>query len=164
MLLRRLAGFYMPGGDLSSFEARYSFFLSRLRGPYFGYFPFSFSLLLARKCIFEGIFSRMPNFLFFSTALLLLVFLFRYPLQKATTWGDMCGSRRQRMVQQLLSSRANSSVKKYVLHYKGFLKYWRSKGIIVTLPCDSLLISEYLSYLQDAKNSYAVLSLAFFLL
>ena len=46
MLLRRLAGFYMPGGDLSSFEARYSFFfLSRLRGPYFGYFPFSFSLL-----------------------------------------------------------------------------------------------------------------------
>ena len=26
MLLRRLAGFYMPGGDLSSFEARYSFF------------------------------------------------------------------------------------------------------------------------------------------
>ena len=73
----------------------------------------------------------------------------------------MCGSRRQRMVQQLLSSRANSSVKKYVLHYKGFLKYWRSKGNIVTLPCDSLLISEYLSYLQDAKNSYAVLSLAF---
>ena len=91
------------------------FFLSRLRGPYFGYFPFTFSLLLARKCIFEGIFSRMPNFLFFSTALLLLVFLFRYPLQdlqKVTTWGDMCGSRRQRMVQQLLSSRANSSVKK----------------------------------------------------
>ena len=55
-------------------------------------------------------------------------------------------------------------LKKYVLHYKGLLKYWRSKGIIVTLPCDSLLISEYLSYLQDAKNSYAVLSLAFFLL
>ena len=139
-------------------------FLSRLRGPYFGYFLFSFSLLFARKCIFDGIFSRMPNFLFFSTALLLLVFLFRYPLQdlqKATTWGDMCGSRRQRMVQQLLSSRANSSVKKYLLHYKGFLKYWRSKGVIVTLPCDSLLISEYLSYLQDAKNSYAVLSLAF---
>ena len=139
-------------------------FLSRLRGPYFGYFLFSFSLLFARKCIFDGIFSRMPIFLFFSTALLLLVFLFRYhwqDLQKATTWGEMCGSRRQRMVQQLLSSRANSSVKKYVLHYKGFLKYWRSKGIIVTLPCDSLLISEYLSYLQDAKNSYAVLSLAF---
>ena len=66
------------------------------------------------------------------------------------------------MVQQLLSSRANSSVKKYVLHYKGFLKYWRSKGIIVTLPCDSLLISKYLLYLQDAKNSYAVLSLAIF--
>ena len=139
-------------------------FLSRLRGPYFGYFLFSFSLLFARKCIFDGIFSRMPNFLFFSTALLLLVFLFRYPLQdlqKATTWGDMCGSRRQRMEQQLLSSRANSSVKKYVLHYEGFLKYWRSKGIIVTLPCDRLLISEYLSYLQDAKNPYAVLSLAF---
>ena len=67
MLLRRLAGFYMPGGDLSSFEARYSFFFCLwLRGPYLGYFPFSFSLLLARKCIFEGIFSRMPNFLFFS--------------------------------------------------------------------------------------------------
>ena len=42
MLLRRLAGVYMPGGDLSSFEARYSFFLSRPRGPYFGYFPFFF--------------------------------------------------------------------------------------------------------------------------
>ena len=111
-------------------------FLSRLRGPYFGYFPFSFSLLFARNCIFEGIFSRIPNFLFFSTALPLLVFLFRYPLQdlqKATTWGDMCGSRRQRMVRQLLSSRANSSVKKYVLHYKGFLKYWRSKGVILLL-------------------------------
>ena len=65
------------------------------------------------------------------------------------------------MVQQLLSSRANSSVKKYVLHYKGFLKYWRSKGVIVTLPCDSLLISEYLLYLQDAKNSYTVLSSSF---
>ena len=140
-------------------------FLFRLRGPYFGYFLFSFSLLFARKCIFEGIFSRMPNFLIFLNSFTVIGFFrFRYPsqdLQKATTWGDMCGSRRQRMVQQLLSSRANSSVKKYVLHYKGFLKYWRSKGIIVTLPCDSLLISEYLSYLQDAKNSYAVLSLAF---
>jgi len=39
-------------------------------------FLFSFSLLFARKCIFEGIFSRMPIFLFFSTALLLLVFFF----------------------------------------------------------------------------------------
>ena len=167
MLLRRLAGFYMPGGDLSSFEARYSFFCFGCVVHILDIFFFSFSLLFSRKCIFEGIFSRMPNFLFFSTALLLLVFLFRYPLldlQKATTWGDMCGSRRQRMVQQLLSSRANSSVKKYVLRYKGFLKYRRSKGIIVTLPCDSLLISEYLSYLQDAKNSYAVLSLAFFAL
>ena len=134
MLLRRLTGFYMPGGDLSSFEARYSFFLSRVRSPYFGYFLFSFSLLFARKCIFEGIFSRMPNFLFFSTALPLLVFPFRYPLQdlqKATTWGDMCGSRRQRMVQQLLSSRANSSVKKYVLHYKGFLSIGGLRALLL---------------------------------
>ena len=76
MLLRRLAGFYMPGGDLSSFEARYSFFLSRLRGPYFGYFPFSFSLLLARKCIFEGIFSRMPIFFYFSQQLYCYWFFF----------------------------------------------------------------------------------------
>ena len=42
MLLRWLTGFYMPGGDFSSFEARYSF-LPRLRGPYFGYFLFAFS-------------------------------------------------------------------------------------------------------------------------
>ena len=144
MLLRRLAGFYMPGGDLSSFEARYSFFFNFCLGCVVHILDIflSFSLLFARKCIFEGIFSRMPNFLFFSTALPLLVFLFRYPLQdlqKAATWGGMCGSRRQRMVRQLLYSRANSSVKKYVLHYKGFLKYWRSKGVIVTLPCDSLL-------------------------
>ena len=76
MLLRRLAGFYMPSGDLSSFEARYYFFLSRLRGPYFGYFPFSFSLLLARKCIFEGIFSRMPNFFIFLNSFTVIGFSF----------------------------------------------------------------------------------------
>ena len=49
----------------------------------FWIFYFSFSLIFARKCIFQGIFSRMPNF--------------SQDLQKATTWGDMCGSCRERM-------------------------------------------------------------------
>lgn len=80
---------------------------------------------------------------------------------KASTWSDICGTRKERMAQQSLSSRATSSVREYVLHYKGFRNYCKSKGIVLTLPCDSFLISEYLSYLQDAKNSYAVLSLAF---
>ena len=67
-----LAGYSMPGGDLSSFEARYSFCLSRKAGV-FGFF-FSFSLFLAWKRIFEGFFLSQALFLIFSTALLLLVF------------------------------------------------------------------------------------------
>ena len=162
MLLRRLAGFYMPGGDLSSFEARYSFFVSAA-WSIFWIFSFLFFVTFLLGGAYSTVFSlACLIFLFFSTALLLLVFLFRYPLQdlqKATTWGDMCGSRRQRMVQQLLSSRANASVKKYVLHYKGFLKYWRSKGIIVPLPCDSLLISEYLSTVSPGYQKFIRCSL-----
>ena len=51
-------------------------FLFRLRGPYFGYFLFSFSLLFARKCIFEGIFSRMPNFFIFLNSFTVIGFFF----------------------------------------------------------------------------------------
>ena len=128
----------------------------------FWIFSFSFSLIFARKCIFQGIFSHIPFFLLFPQQLYcLLVFLLSFcrtcrrlpprvicAVPVENVWYSNC-------------YRTNSSVKKYVLHYKGLLKYWRSKGIVLTLPCDSLLISEYLSYLQDAKNSYAVLSLAF---
>ena len=50
----------MPGGDFSSFEARYSF-LPRLRGPYFGYFLFTFSNFVLifglNLCIRKGWFS-----------------------------------------------------------------------------------------------------------
>ena len=65
------------------------------------------------------------------------------------------------MLQQLLSPRANSSVKKYLYYFKGFRTYLESKGIILSLPYDSLLVYEYLSCLHDAKNSYAVLSTIF---
>ena len=82
-------------------------------------------------------------------------------LLKASTWSNICGTRKERITQQLLSSRATSSVRKYVLHYNVFRNYCKSKGIVLTLLCDSLLISEYLSYLQDAKKSHAVFSLAF---
>ena len=165
MLLRRSAGFYMPGGDLSSFEAGYSFFFLGYVVHILDIFLFLFRYFLLGSA-YSTVFS-LACLIYFSQQLYCYWFFFFAILCRICRRlppGVMCGSRRQRMVRQLLSSRANSSVKKYVLHYKGFLKYWRSKGIIVTLPCDSLLISEYLSYLQDAKNSYAVLSLAFFLL
>ena len=71
---------------------------------------------------------------------------------KVSSWSAICGTRKERMTQQLLSSRAIPFVRKYVLHYKGFRNYCKSKGIVLTLLCDSILISEYLSYLQDAKN------------
>ena len=65
------------------------------------------------------------------------------------------------MVEQLLSSKANSSVKKYVSQYRCFSVYLKSKGVILVLPCDSLLVSEYLSYLNETKRSYAVVLSAF---
>ena len=65
------------------------------------------------------------------------------------------------MVEQLLSSKANSSVKKYVSQYRCFSIYLKSKGVILVLPCDSLLVSEYLSYLNETKRSYAVVLSAF---
>ena len=79
----------MPSSDLSSFEARYSF-LSRLRGPYFGYFLFRYFLL-------GSVYSRV-----FSLACLIFLLFPQQlnplqDLQKATNWGDMCGSRRERM-------------------------------------------------------------------
>ena len=167
MLLRRLAGFYMPGGDLSSFEAGYSFFCLGCVFHILDIFFFLFRYFLLGSA-YSRVFSLACLIFYFSQQLYCYWFFFFVILCRICRRlppGVVCVVPcRQRMVQQLLSSRANSSVKKYVLHYKGFLKYWRSKGIIVTLPCDSPLISEYLSYLQDAKNSYAVLSLAFFLL
>ena len=65
------------------------------------------------------------------------------------------------MVKQLLASRANSSVKKYVTQYRYFSVYLKSRGVKVVLPCDSLLVSEYLSYLHETKRSHAVLLSAF---
>ena len=65
------------------------------------------------------------------------------------------------MIEQLLSSKANSSVKKYVSQYRCFSVYVKSKGVILVLPCDSLLVSEYLSYLNETKRSYAVVLSAF---
>ena len=78
----------MPGGDLSSFEARYSF-LSRLRGLYFGYFLFRYFLL---GSVYSRVFSLTCLIFLFSQQLNPL-----QDLQKATTWGDMYGSRRERM-------------------------------------------------------------------
>ena len=75
MLLCRLAGFYMPGGDWSSFEARYSFFC-------FGYVVhildiFSFFRYFLLGSAYSRVFSlAWLTFLFFSTTLLLLVVSF----------------------------------------------------------------------------------------
>ena len=73
------------------------FILSRLLGPCFGYFLFLFRYFFARK--YSRVFSLACRIFFiFSTALLLLVFsLSLQDLQKATTCGDMCGFRRERM-------------------------------------------------------------------
>ena len=82
----------MTGGDLSSFEARYSFFCLGCAVHILDFFFFLFRYLLLGSA-YSRVFSlACLFFLFFSTALLLLVFLFRYPLQdlqKATTWGDV---------------------------------------------------------------------------
>ena len=65
------------------------------------------------------------------------------------------------MVEQLLASKANSSVKKYVTQYTYFSVYLKSRGVILVLPCDSLLVSENVSYLHETKRSYAFVSSAF---
>ena len=64
-----------------------------------------------------------------------LHWFFRYPLQdfqKATTWGDVCGTRRERMVLPFLSSRDNSAIKKIKCSslHKGLCKYLRSRGFV----------------------------------
>jgi len=56
------------------------------------------------------------------------------------------------MLKQVLSSKANSSVKKYVAQYRLFCLYMKSRGLRLVLPCDSLLISEYLSNLHETKK------------
>ena len=65
------------------------------------------------------------------------------------------------MLKKVLSSKANSSVKKYVAQYSLFCLYMKSRGLRLVLPCDSLLISEYLSILHETKKSYAVVLSAF---
>ena len=65
------------------------------------------------------------------------------------------------MVEQLLASKANSSVKKYVTQYTYFSVYLKSRGVILVLHCDSLLVSENVSYLHETKRSYAFVSSAF---
>ena len=65
------------------------------------------------------------------------------------------------MLKQVLSSKANSSVKKYVAQYSFFCLSMKSRGLRLVLPCDSLLISEYLSILHETKKSYAVVLSAF---
>ena len=65
------------------------------------------------------------------------------------------------MVAQLLASKANSSVKKYVTQYTYFSVYLKSRGVILVLHCDSLLVSENVSYLHETKRSYAFVSSAF---
>ena len=56
----------------------------------------------------------------------------------------------------MLASRANSSVKKYIAQYRAFRDYLRSKGRTLVVPCDNLLLSEYLSFLFETKRSYAI--------
>ena len=65
------------------------------------------------------------------------------------------------MVEQLLASKANSSVKKYVTQYTYFSVYLKSRGVILVLPCVSLLASENVSYVHETKRSYAFVSSAF---
>ena len=48
-----------------------------------------------------------------------------------------------------------------MLHKRSFRAYFKSMGAVFTLPCDSFLVSEYLSYLHYAKNSYFVLASVF---
>ena len=63
-------------------------------------FQFLFRYFFVRKCIFQGIFSRMPNFFYFLnsfTVIRLSVILAGFAEAKATTCGDRCGSRRERM-------------------------------------------------------------------
>ena len=68
------------------------------------------------------------------------------------------------MVKHVLASKANSSVKRYVAQYRYFAVYLKSRGVKLVLPCVSLLVSEYLSYLHDTKRSYAVVLSAFYAL
>ena len=64
-------------------------------------------------------------------------------------------------MQQVLASKANSSVKKYVAKCRYLSVYLRSRGVKLVLPCLSLLVSEYLSYFHETKKSYAVVLSSF---
>ena len=67
------------------------------------FFFFFFRYFLLGSVYSKVFFSRVPNFLF--SQQLYCYWPFGYPLQdlqKATTWGDMGGSRRERIVRQIV--------------------------------------------------------------
>ena len=94
-------------------------------------------------------------FVFFFLSNFTVVASFRY-----FTLGKIRGVQSQRMVQQSLSTSAivvplSENIRTY------FRTYYSFKGMIVTLPRDSGLITKCLSYLRVANNSYSFLSSAF---
>ena len=96
-----------------------------------------------------------PLFFVFFLSNFTVVASFRY-----FTLGKIRSVQSQRMVQQLLSTSTivvplSESIRMY------FRAYYNFKGMIVTLPWDSGLISKCLSYLRVVNNSYSFLSSAF---
>ena len=65
------------------------------------------------------------------------------------------------MLKQVLSSRANSSVKKYVAQYRLFCLYMKSRGLRLVLPCDSYLYLNTCLIFTKPKNHMLLFCLRF---
>ena len=77
-------------------------------------------------------------------------------LVNASSWADLPLRDRRILVYQSLSSRAPSTVAKYLSEHRKFINFLTHSSRPTKLPSDSLHISLYLAYLSQIKHSYNV--------
>ena len=68
---------------------------------------------------------------------------------------------RREAIKQVLTSRANSTVKKYLAELKKFFNWSRKNSITVDLPYDSIVAAMYLSEFFKQTESSASVILAY---
>ena len=72
---------------------------------------------------------------------------------------DKLKERKQVVIKQLLTSRASSTVKRYILEIRKFCCWCQGFGVEVQLPFDCVTIAIYLSQCFQQSNSSASLTL-----
>ena len=74
---------------------------------------------------------------------------------------DKLKERKQVVIKQLLTSRASSTVKRYILEIRKFCCWCQAFGVDVQLPFDCVTIAIYLSQCFQQSNSSASLTLVY---